>query len=172
MNIYVLFVVGKCEQRIKEYINAYTSHEAFVPVIVKLMKRKAILLKQEQMLFPGYVFVRSDLDANAFKIFTQHHLIPLTGFIRLLIYREDGVSTLSHDEVKSLQPFFANKGVLKHSKGFIEQDRVVVTEGPLMGLESQIKFIDRHKKMAIVAIPLFNEIKEVKVSLEILSKVT
>ena len=39
-----------------------------------------------------------------------------------------------------------------------------------MGLESQFKYIDRHKKMAILEIPLFNEVKEVKVSLEILSK--
>lgn len=172
MNTYVLFVMGRREQRIKEYINAYTSHEAFVPVKVTLMKRKSILLKQEQMLFPSYVFVRSALDAQAFKVFTQNHLVPLSGFIRLLIYRENGVSTLSSEEVKYLQPFFANKGVLEHSRGFIEYDQVVVTEGPLMGLESQIKHIDRHKKLAIVAIPLFNEIKEVKVSLEILSKVS
>ena len=172
MNIYVLFVLGKSEHRIKEYINAHTFHEAIVPVKVKLIKRKATIIKQEQMLFPSYVFVRSDLDPQAFKVFTQRHLSPLSGFIRLLTYKDDDVPTLSKDEVKVLQPFFSNRGVFEHSVGLIAYDKVVITEGPLMGLESHIKHIDRHKKIATLEIPLFNEVKEVKVSCEILSKLT
>jgi transcription termination/antitermination protein NusG len=170
MNIYVLFVLGKSEHRIKEFINANTFHEAIVPVKVKLLKRKATIIKQEVMLFPRYVFVRSDLDAQSFKVYSQRHLAHLSGFIRLLAYKDNDVSALSREEVKVLNPFFTNKGQFEPSIGFIKNERVTITEGPLVGLESKIKHIDRHKKEAIVELTLFNEVKEVKVSCEILSK--
>jgi transcriptional antiterminator NusG len=172
MNIYVLFVLGKSEHRIKEYINAHTFHEAIVPVKVKLLKRKATMLKQEVMLFPRYVFVRSDLDPAAFKVYTQRHLAHLSGFIRLLAYKDSDVPSLSKEEARTLNPFFSNKGLFEHSIGFIKHEKVIITEGPLIGLESKIKEIDRHKKEAIVELTLFNETKEVKVSCEILEKLT
>ena len=44
-------------------------------------------------------------------------------------------------------------------------------EGPLVGMEGMIKRIDRHKRMAVLEVELFNRISEVKVGLEIVEKV-
>jgi len=172
MNIYVLFVLGKSEHRIKEYINKYTFHEAIVPIVVKLLKRKATIIKEEKILFPNYVFVRSELQPQAFKSFAQQYLYNLPGFIKILSYRESELDTLSREEIQALQPFFKNKGQFETSIGFIEGDQIIITSGPLIGLESKIMHINRHKKQARLQITLFNEVKEVSVSLEILSSLT
>lgn len=172
MNVYVLFVLGKSENRIKEYINKHTFHEAIVPVVVKLLKRKATVIREEKILFPGYVFVRSELQTQTFKAYAQQNLYNLPGFIKILSYKESELDALSLDEIRFLQPFFKNKGEFEFSIGFIEDDQVVITSGPLVGLESKIININRHKKQARLQVTLFNEIKEINVSLEILSKLT
>lgn len=172
MNIYVLFVLGKSEHRIKDYINKHTFHEAIVPVKVKLIKRQTNIIRNEVILFPSYVFVRSELDPISFKTYAQQYLSSISGFIRLLVYKDNEIASLSQEEVKLLQPFFSNKGCFEHSIGFIKNDKVVITEGPLMGLESKIKHINRHKQEAILELTLFNEVKDIKVSCEILSKLT
>ena len=172
MNVYVLFVLGKNENRIKEYINKHTFHEAIVPVVVKLLKRKSTIIRDERILFPSYVFVRSELQPNEFKSYAQQFLYNLPGFIKILSYKESELDALSQDEIRFLQPFFKNNGEFESSIGFIEDDKVVITSGPLVGLESKIMYINRHKKQARLQVTLFNEIKEVNVSLEILSKLS
>lgn len=170
MNVYVLFVLGKSEPRIKEHINKGSSHEAIVPVVIKLLKRKEIMIKEEKILFQSYVFVRTKLQSHEFKAYAQQHLYNLPGFIKVLSYKDSELDTLSQDEIRFLQAFFKNKGEFESSIGLIENDRVVITSGPLVGLESKIMHINRHKKQARLQITFFNEVKEINVSCEILSK--
>lgn len=56
------------------------------------------------------------------------------------------------------------------SVGVMEGDRIIVKEGPLVGMEGKIKKIDRHKRMAILEVELFNRVSEMKVGLEIVEK--
>lgn len=169
MNIYVLFVSKKSENRIKEYINRYTFHEAIVPVVVKIYKRKSVVIKQEKILFPGYVFVRSELGPHAFKTYAQQYLYNLTGFIKILSYSGSELDALSNIEIQELQPFFKNKGQIESSVGFIDGDQIIITSGPLIGFESKIVHVNRQRKQARLQVSLFNEIKEVSVSLVIQS---
>ena len=59
---------------------------------------------------------------------------------------------------------------MEHSIGFIEGNEVFVTEGPLMGFESKIVKIDRHKRKATIEVEFCGEKRLVNVSLEIISK--
>lgn len=170
MNIYILFVLRRYEQKIREFINAYDDMEAIVPSRIKLIKKRTDVIKEEQLLFPGYVFIKTSRENKEFRTFIQNYVYTIKGFIKILSHSDNDISTLSKEEALSITPFFKNEGLFESSVGFVKDDKVVVTSGPLIGLESQIKYVDRHKKMAILEIPLFNEVKEVKVSLEILSK--
>lgn len=170
MNIYILFVLRKYENKIKEFINSYEEMEAIVPSRIKLIKKRTEVVREEQLLFPGYVFIKTSKENKEFRTFIQSYVYTIKGFIKILSHSDSDISALSKEETHSITPFFKNDGLFESSVGFVKDDKVVVTSGPLMGLESQIKYIDRHKKMAILEIPLFNEVKEVKVSLEILSK--
>ena len=56
------------------------------------------------------------------------------------------------------------------SRVFIENDRVIITSGPLKGNEALIKKIDRHKRRAYLEIEMFGRKVEAQVGLEIVKK--
>ena len=49
-------------------------------------------------------------------------------------------------------------------------DRIQITSGALVGLEGQIKKIDRHKRIAIVAMRMMGAVREVPLMLEVVEK--
>lgn len=51
-----------------------------------------------------------------------------------------------------------------------ENDRVQILAGPLMGMEGNIRRIDRHKRTAYLEIEMFGRTVEMKVGLEIIRK--
>ena len=53
------------------------------------------------------------------------------------------------------------------STGIIEGEQVIVTGGPLMGMEGYIRKIDRHKRKAWVELEMFGRIQRVEIGLEI-----
>ena len=49
-------------------------------------------------------------------------------------------------------------------------DKVIITDGPLLGKEAHIRKIDRHKRIAYLDIDFFNQTISTKVGLEIIKK--
>lgn len=62
------------------------------------------------------------------------------------------------------------KDEISISKGIIDGDNVIVTEGPLQGYEGMIKKINRHKRIAVLGLDLFGQGTDVTVGLEIVAK--
>ena len=56
---------------------------------------------------------------------------------------------------------------MEMSEGIIEPSRIRILSGPLMGMEGQIRKIDRHKRKAWIEVELFGRIQRVEVGLEI-----
>lgn len=57
---------------------------------------------------------------------------------------------------------------LKNSVGIIEGNKVKVLSGALMGKETSIKKINRHKRQAVIEMMIFGETREIAVALEII----
>ena len=87
-----------------------------------------------------------------------------------LIGTGETIVPLSQEEVGFLKRFGGENQVVEMSEGIIEQSKVIVTSGPLKGIEGFIKKIDRHKRKAYLEIPMFGRIQNVQVGLEIISK--
>jgi transcriptional antiterminator NusG len=135
-----------------------------------LLRQKGQVLKIHEILFPGYVFVETDA---AYIDFIQHlntHIKPCLGFIRILEHDHIGTQSLYLHERLFIESFTNNQRIIETSTGFIEGDKIIITEGPLVGHESQIKRIDRHKKIAELEISMFGQIRKIKLSCEILTK--
>lgn len=92
------------------------------------------------------------------------------GFVRLLERDHIGTQSIYPHERSFIESFTNNQHIIETSTGFIEGDKIIITEGPLVGHESQIKRIDRHKKIAELDISMFGQIRKIKVSCEILTK--
>ena len=70
------------------------------------------------------------------------------------------------EEVELLMRIGTDKQLVEMSSGIIENDRVRILSGPLMGMEGNIRRIDRHKRIAYLEIEMFGRTVEMKVGLE------
>ncbi|MCC8098207.1 MAG: hypothetical protein LIO44_06625 [Eubacterium sp.] len=61
--------------------------------------------------------------------------------------------------------------MVEMSVGIIENDRVQVINGSMMGMEGSIRKIDRHKRTARIEVNMFGRTMEVTVGLEIVKKI-
>lgn len=121
----------------------------------------------EELLTPGYVYVHA--PRGVIEQLTQR-LVDVPAFTRVLTQEDGSVVPLSEDEERWLVRLTGEGHVVEPSIGVIEGDRVVVTDGPLAGMESQIVSIDRHKRLAFVAVELMGRTKTIKVGIEIVKK--
>ncbi|MEG0034722.1 MAG: antitermination protein NusG, partial [Bacilli bacterium] len=101
---------------------------------------------------------------NQFKIRNKN-------LIKQLRYDLEGTPPLQEEEINILEKLLGLNKIVEVSLGFIEDDKVVITDGPLMGFESYITYINRHKREAKLEIELLGSKREVTVSLDILTKI-
>ena len=107
--------------------------------------------KEKKVLFPGYVFlVSGDKD----RLFLE--LKKVTGLTKLLGTGQE-VVPLTLPEIEFLQRFGKEDQIVEMSRGIIENDKVIITSGPLKGNEALIKKIDRHKRRLIWRLKCLDE---------------
>ncbi len=104
------------------------SVEVFLPKITVPSKRKDRKKLIRVPLFPGYIFVKTDLSAD-------HHLeiVKTVGAVKLLGNNQGPVS-VPDDTVASLKIMVASEHPVTTGFQFKPGDRVMVTSGPLTGV--------------------------------------
>lgn len=167
---YVIYVKGGQEHKTTEFLQN-NSLKAFTPMKEKYHKKNGKLIKVQQVLFPNYIFIDSSDDYVDFSSKLNKLKLMNKSLIKELKYDLEGTPALHEEEVMILERLLGVNNVVATSVGFIEDDRVVITEGPLVGFESSIVHIDRHKREAKIEIDILGSKREVKVSLDILSKI-
>ena len=151
----------QCRVMIERKCDPETFERCVIPknVIKKNIKGKWITM--EEKLFPSYLFVKSE-DIEAFV----GELKKITEFLRVL-QNDEIFLPLRDEEVKLLHRFLETEEVLPESYGVKEGDKVRILEGPLVGMEGLIKFIDRHKRIAFLEAEMFGRRVEMKMGLEV-----
>ena len=112
----------------------------------------------------GYVFLIAE---NQEKL--VNGLRKVIGLTKL-IGTGDEIVPLVQEEIDLLMKIGTDKQLVEISSGIIENDRVQILAGPLMGMEGNIRRIDRHKRTAYLEIEMFGRTVEMKVGLEIIRK--
>ena len=120
---------------------------------------------EKRTMFPGYLFVESDRVED---LFLELRRIP--ELTKLLGYGGDIVA-ISKEEEEFLRLLTAGAETVEMSYGIQEGDRVIVQTGSLVGLESIIRRIDRHKRKAYIEVDLLGVPRQVEIGLEIVKKV-
>ena len=140
--------------------------EVFSPKYQKAFRRAGEWRMGEATLVPGYLFVRTP-DAPALR----DALWAVPAFTRMLSIGEELVP-LGEAEIAWLEGLTSPaQRTVGFSRGYAVGDHVVVTSGPLIGRESQIVRIDRHKRMAWLNFSILGRTPDIKVGLEIVSRV-
>lgn len=165
---YVIWTKTGNEEKCKYYIDNYIGSEAFKRCVIptrRISKNiKGNWIKFEQKLFFSYLFVETD-DIEEF----ENQLKNSVTFNRIL--KTDNIFlSLDKKDENALSRLIGNDGIIGESKGFVDGDRIIVTEGPMVGLEGNIKHVDRHKRLAILEIEMFDRVTEMKLAFEIIEK--
>lgn len=138
--------------------------QCFIPRYKEMKKYQGAWHTQEKLLFPGYVFLISNYAEELNK-----SLCNIIGLVKLL-GTGDEIVPLKESEAELLEHMGVRGTALDISTGIIKNGVVHVTEGPLAGLESYIRKIDRHKRKAWLELDLCGHMVEMEAGLEITEK--
>ncbi len=149
----------------RRMVSADAMQECFMPETEVQWKIRGEWRLVRRLLFPGYLFfVTDDVD----ELHKQLSRVPMP--IRLLGNEENSFFPLTDKERDWFLSFMDCDHVVRMSEGYINGERVVVTRGPLMGLEGDIRKIDRHKRRAYIDVDLFGRTVPASIGLEIVRK--
>ena len=143
--------------------------QPFFEIQERLFKRAGKIKKEITPLFPGYVFVESELSGRDFLIRTRDLMRVSCAVVGLLRYSDTEVA-MRESERQILLCLCDGGNCIKSSSGIIEKDRILITEGPLKGLESIVHKVDRHKRRAYIEIEFMGENRMISVPLQIMQK--
>ena len=165
---YVIQVRTGTEENIRcqcqRLISSNVLERCFIPYYQQKKRFQGEWHIQERILFPGYVFlIAQNLECLVNEL---KKVIGLTKLIGI----GDQIVPLVQEEVELLMRIGTDKQFVEMSSGIIENDRVQILSGPLMGMEGNISRIDRHKRIAYLEIEMFGRTVEMKVGLEIIRK--
>ena len=133
------------------------------------IRRKGKISQVLKPVFPGYVFVESDDILAEPDAYWAIRRTP--GFIRFL--RESAEPTpLSEHDVALLRRFISFGEYADISKvSFDENERIVVLEGPLKGMEGQIVRVNRRKMRVKILLDLYGAAFPIDLGFEVVERV-
>lgn len=180
---YVLYVRSNTEHKVVgNFQKAFTEKglpyelEAFCPESEQFYKDKHSRtlgkVYRKRPLFPGYVFVETNMPEEEFRAVAYDVIYTSTDIIRLLQNGKDGSIAIDRDERQRFEYLLKGKRCLEHSVGYIEGDKITITGGPLIGMEGQIKKINRHHRSAVLEVDMFNQKQIVNVAIELVNKLS
>jgi transcriptional antiterminator NusG len=170
MKYYAIQVKTRKEET---YIKLYRALHPQTPVKIYFPKRridirrKGAIIHSTPAVFPGYVFVELDGDED---ILNYHWSFRKTdGFFRFLRSNQD-IRALADQDLEVVLHFIKKVGPLagKSKVYFDKNSRIVVTEGPLMGLEGKIIKVDKRKGRAKIKLDLYNEAFAIDLAFEVI----
>jgi len=178
-NWVILFVRTGAEEKLarilKEQLNS-EEYSPFLPLKEVPRRMKGVIHKERRLLFTGYVFIQTEIESGSIAENLKAALTDISEICHNDIYK-----ILHHGEDKNdvavrekerlyWERLFDSDFCITGSVGFMEGDNVRITSGPLIGMESRIKKINRHKREAIVEMGMMGAVREVRVMLEVVEK--
>jgi transcriptional antiterminator NusG len=117
-------------------------------------------------IFPGYLFV----EAESWDLLAHQWAFRRTkGFYRFLKSNQD-ISPLSNNDLELVLHFIKKSGPVAGTSWvyFNENSRIVIMEGPLLGLEGKVIKVDKRKKRAKVKLDLYDDSFTIDLAFEVM----
>ena len=170
MNYYALQVKSHAEKKFIESFKALHP-EVALPIHFPQrridIRRKGQIRQSIQAIFPGYVFVEA--ISNEEILAYQWDFRRTMGFYRFLRSNQE-ITPLANRDLELVLHFIKNIGPIagKSRVYFNENSRIVVVDGPLMGLEGRIVKVDKRKGRAKIKLDLYEDSFPVDLAFEVI----
>lgn len=170
MEYYAIQVKTGSEEK---YINLFKIKHPHAEIGLHFLQRRMPIRKGGKVhhelasIFPGYIFIETS-DKLPQTLYWA--LRRTEGFFRFLKSNQD-VQPLSGHDLEIVCHFIKAGSVAEKSKVYFdEQDRIVVQEGPLKGLEGSIIKVDKRKGRAKIRLDLDNAPFTIDLAFEVITK--
>jgi transcription elongation factor/antiterminator RfaH len=140
------------------------SLEAFLPKITAMSKRRDRRKKIRVPLFPGYIFLRSDLSPTE-----RLEIVKTVGVVRL-VGNKDGPVPVPDEAIESLKIMVVGDDPVETGTRFRKGDRVMVVEGPFAGVTGTFVRYRGYDRI-VVAIEALGQYAAVSVSEDQVEKI-
>ena len=162
---YVIQVLAGTEHQVEYQCKKmiHEGEEVFIPLIHMEKRVRGVNQQVERTLFPGYVFFDTKEVEDLF------FRLKKIGTLTKILKTGDTFTPLREDEEELIMRLGGPDHLVEISTGYKEGDRVVIAEGPLKGLESLIKKINRTKRTAVLQVSLMGEEREVPLGLRVIN---
>ena len=147
------------------------SFDVFAPYRKSLRKYKGVMKEVIERCFPGYVFVETN---DAKRLFFELYWIP--GYTRLLGREADTYNfvPLDKDEARMIDILYSanNNRITEISNIEVKEGQTIkVLDGPLVGLETQIKKVNLHKRTVTVEFMMCGRLVESQIGINIITDI-
>jgi len=169
---YVLFVRTGSEYKVEQFLKVVMDTDLympFIPLYERIFKFPEKTIKKLKPLFPGYVFIESEVSDCEF-IKTINPIVYASCDIANVLKYSNTQFAIRKSEKQMLMSLCNEDYNIESSRGIIEGDQIHIIDGPLKGMESIVKKIDRHKKQAWIELEFISDKRLVGVALEIIEK--
>jgi len=171
MNYYAIQVKTRSEEK---FIKLFRAQHPDVTLTIHFPKRQLDIRRQgktrpsNSAVFPGYLFIEAEDDGKIRAV--QWDFRKTEHFFRFLKSNQN-ITPLANRDLELVLHFINNAGpVAGRSKVYFnENSRIVVVEGPLMGLEGRILKVDKRKGRAKIKLDLYDDSFSIDLAFEVIS---
>ena len=172
MNYFALQVKTKGEEKYIElfkFLHPDIKIPVYFPQRILDIRRKGKIIHSRSAIFPGYVFLELEDEDNIANYY--HAFAKTKGFYRFL-HSNQNITPLSDRDLELVLHFIRTVGPLagKSLISFDENNRIVVVDGPLLGLEGKIIKVDRRKGRAKVRLDLYGDSFSIDLAFQAINK--
>jgi transcriptional antiterminator NusG len=130
------------------------------------IRRRGVIRQSTAAVFPGYVFIEAEWDDILAR---QWEFRRTNGFYRFLTSNQN-IRPLADRDLELVLHFIKKAGPVAGISRvyFNENARIVVVEGPLMGLEGRIIKVDKRKKRAKIKLDLYDDSFSIDLAFEVI----
>ena len=152
---YIAHVKSGFATKLVSVLNRQKNIEAFIPKTERWFRgRDNGTTYYVTELYPDYVFIKSILNQNDFDKKFKDFFVTIQGLIEILNY--GNLNALSNEETQLFERLFNGGDIIKRTIGKKVNGKYQPTSGPLVGLESNIKKVNRHDKNATLEFEFLN----------------
>lgn len=155
-------VVEKCHERDV----LLPGENIFTIFSERMVKERGEWKRKIEPAFQKYIFAETE-DTDGFRIRLRkvHELTKMLG-------ADGSIIPVYPEEQEMLQKLGGEEHVIRYSEGYMLGDRLVVTEGPMKGMEGFVKWVDRHQRIAGIEVFLLGRQLIVKMGIGVLKRVS
>ncbi len=156
MNWYATYTRSKHEQKVNGRLER-KKIETFLPLIERWSRRKDRRKRIHLPLFPGYLFVRAEMDAH-----THLEILKTDSVVRILCHG-DKPAPIPDEQIHAIQVLIKNGIAVTPYPYLREGMRVRVVNGPLSGVEGILVKTKPDKQRLLLSVDLIQESVSVEI---------